>query len=685
MYFVQTTFLAAAAAISIPIIVHLMFRSQARKVNLGTLRFLRQVLERNAQRQRIMRWLLLALRMAACALLAVLFARPYFLEAAASGDKRLIMLLIDRSASMDLKGDQGRLLDQAMDEAKRIVESAPAKTQVELAFFDHTVRPQTSGAQAGDASEKQGTVGDVLKALEGVDGEASYGATNYGAALNWARDLSIRTRAAKQELHLFTDMQQSGMDWSEVEPMPEHVQVHLHDLGRAVVNNVAVTEARPIRAVIRPGESTTVQATILNGGAFPLADLPVVLKLESPRGKLNLRERVRVEPGSTASAKFDLPAVEAGLWTGQVSIETDDDLQFDNSRQLAILSTPPSRVLLVDGDPKRSVLLSETYFLGTALRLAGPEEAYADAPFEADSVAVAEEDSFPSTSGYRVIVLANVKRVTAADASRLKQFVEEGGSLVVFGGENVAAAGYETMKTAGLVPGTLVGPQHVVDLPFRIDQWDQKSSLLKPFVDPQHGDIRRLTFRGYTRIVVPDAAAPTADATPSADAPRVLATFRGGDPALIEMRPGKGTCLWFTSSCDRGWSEWTSTKLYVPLIHQIIGHGLGLNDGGPIRPVSIEANALLTDAERPQVAPHDNYWNVVNVSPRESETDRCTLEEFYERFQLTPASESGEEPVKVAAITHASDLRNDEQSHWAGVVLVALLLMEAFVANRTVS
>src|SRR5207245_6456354 len=79
MSFVQIGFLGALAALAIPIIVHLVFRQRPKRIELGTLRFLRIVLEHNARRRRVMRWLLLALRLACVALAAFLFARPYLL------------------------------------------------------------------------------------------------------------------------------------------------------------------------------------------------------------------------------------------------------------------------------------------------------------------------------------------------------------------------------------------------------------------------------------------------------------------------------------------------------------------------------------------------------------------------------------------------------------------------------
>src|SRR5438045_808997 len=108
MSFVQIGFLGALAALAIPILIHLVFRQRPKRVDLGTLRFLRVVLEHNARRRRVMRWFLLALRLSCLVLLAFLFSRPYLLAARQQGEKQTAVVLIDRSATMDMKQDGTR-------------------------------------------------------------------------------------------------------------------------------------------------------------------------------------------------------------------------------------------------------------------------------------------------------------------------------------------------------------------------------------------------------------------------------------------------------------------------------------------------------------------------------------------------------------------------------------------------
>lgn len=273
--FLQTSFLAGLAALAVPVLIHLFFRLKTKRVELGTIRFLRVVLEENARRRKVMRWLLLALRMAFVALLVGLFARPFLTAAATSGDQELLVILIDQSATMQLKGEHGRLIDQAVAEARKLIESSGSKTRFEVALFDHAVRPITDANSKNQEPRTKSS--ELLAKLQAPT--TAFGATNYGAVFAWARDICVKAPPGKKQLHLFTDLQRSGLDWTEVEPLPAEVQSHLHDLGNSVVNNVAVTEVRTPRLWVRPGESPTLRASVLHGGAFALEEVPIVLEV----------------------------------------------------------------------------------------------------------------------------------------------------------------------------------------------------------------------------------------------------------------------------------------------------------------------------------------------------------------------------------------------------------------------
>jgi len=669
MSFVQIGFLGALAALAIPIVIHLVFRQRTRQVDLGTLRFLRVVLERNARRRRVMRWLLLALRLACVGLIAVLFARPYWLAYRTTGAKQTFAVLIDRSATMELEQDGARLVDRAVAATQELIAGASDNTRFEIAFFDHAVRPLISAAPNGDAGgERRDAPAAELTALL-VAPEACRGGTDYGAAMEWARDVLAKAPPGPRHLHVFTDLQRSGLAWSEVDALQDDVVAHLHDLGRSAINNVAVTEARAEHVWLRPNEQTAVHVTVHNGGPFSTEELSVVLRLASGERKLELRELVKIEPGADESLRFDLPPLTEGEWQGKVVVEADDDLPLDNERFVAILASKPYQVLLVDGRSATSAWLAATYFLETSLRLAPPGELDSAISFEPRRVSV---DDLPGNlERFDVVVLADVGELSRRDADRLGKFVESGGALLAFGGENVVPERTTNLEAAGLTPGKITGVDAARELPLRLQSWDVKHPIFAAFSDPQLGDLRRLAFSACTAI------------TPAADAD-VLASFRDGKPALVERRRGKGTIVWFTSCCDREWSDWPRSRLYLPLVYQLLGYQTGLSAGGRVRQAVLEgAVELVTDAQ-PGIVAGEGYSLVVNTSPREAETDRSTSDEFVARFGLKLAEDELTQATPVQAqAALGTEMIDSEVWHWVALMVLAALVMEGLVANRT--
>ena len=161
MSFIQIGFLGALAALAIPIIIHLVFRQRAETVELGTLRFLRVVLEQNARRRRVMRWLLLVAA-AGCVALAGVSVCPALLAGVARRRREA-----DRGRADRPLGDDGAQAATASGRSSgpwprsRTLLAKPASnTRFEIAFFDHAVQPLAEcrigeTAKSGDAARRE--------------------------------------------------------------------------------------------------------------------------------------------------------------------------------------------------------------------------------------------------------------------------------------------------------------------------------------------------------------------------------------------------------------------------------------------------------------------------------------------------------------------------------------------------
>jgi hypothetical protein len=579
------------------------------------------------------------------------------------------VILIDQSASMGLRSGGVPLIDRALDRARELIRGAGENSRWEVAYFDHAVHP----FRGGDAAESSRL--DELRRPDDL-----YASTDYGAGMAWARDVCLRA-SGRRDIYVLTDLQRSGLDWTTTPPFPADVDVYIEDLGKPLVNNLAVTGATASTTIARPDETISVDATIFNFGPFPVDDLAVTLTFSSGNRTHRAEERVALDPGGAIDLTFETPPLAEGLWSGTVEIDVEDELAFDNRRYVAVQVSPPLDVLLVDGGQSAARALDETFYLAAALRLAPPGEAFPASPFAPRVVRYAEEQ-LPDLSPVDLVVLAGVGDVAASDAARLAEFVRPGGGLLVFTGEQVTSDSCRALADAGLIPGRIVDVARAAEFPYRWQSWDEDHPLLEPFRDPQHGDLRRLAFDSFTRLEPGDHA-------------RVLARFDDGSPALLQHELGRGRVLWFTSSANRNWSDWPRSRLFLPLAHQMLLDLAGLTGEGPVRIATLDARLTSSGVsvdERaggasPGVRQQERGALVVNVSPRESETARCTPDEFASRFEVTLANagppDSSVPAVRTASVGPGLDLRDNEMWHWAALAVLALLCCEAFLANRT--
>jgi hypothetical protein len=652
MGFVQASLLAALAAVILPILAHLLFRRRSRPVDLGTLRFLKVAIRQDTRRRRLKRWLLLALRLSCVVLVVLLFARPYRAEFAGGGDAGLNIILIDRSASMARLRDGERLIDRAVRQVPDVVARVPARSRVEVAWFDVKVEPV--------ASSEDGRV-----SLAAVESPATLtGGTDFAAALSWAAARCAAARGGPLAVHVFTDLQRTGFGGLEDFTFPKDVPVRVWDVGPAASGNVAVTGVRPVSLLVRADHPTTVQATILNARTEPLEQRPVRLGLANKGKVIEIPAVASAPAGASTTVTFETPPLGPGLWRGTVSVAADDELPLDNARHVALYAAAKPRVLLLDGAARDVAALGEAYFLEAALRLAPPGETVPDAPFRVNVFPYGPDARVPDLSQVDVLVAANVVGFPPADATKVKAFLDRGGSAVIFGGSNLGPAGTASYAAAGLSVGEVTGTHPARDVPFRIADFAGEDAMLEPFADPQHGDLHRLTFSGCTRVV------------PAAGV-RVLARFRDGTPLLLERQTGPSRVVWCAASVGREHGEWSRSRLFLPLVHQLVLGAAGHAGAGPVRD-------LPAAGEAPGVRQRGEVWEVRNLEPQESELERCTPEEFAQRLGVKLAEDAGE-PRASATGEEGNELRAGELWPWLWLGVVLIWLAEGVLANRTVA
>lgn len=692
MSFIQTGFLIASAAVAIPVLVHLLSRWRVRRLELGTMRFLQEIVRDGAQRRRIRRWLLMFTRAALVVLLALLFARPFLPERVRRDGDRLRIVLIDRSASMGMQGNDGRLVDDAIGAAAELNSELGSDADVWWAWFDRHVQPLPS--ETDRPSAPRALVGD----------------TNYFAALSWARDRIDAHPESLSDVVLVTDLQQSGFAVDTLTAgtleFPPDVLVHVVDVGRPAANNLAISGVTAPALRTNTDQEFEFFATLFNYGSLPFEDVPLSASAFDGMRTVRLKKRVNVPSGQAAEVTFRFAGLGAGTWQLTLSLDVEDDLAADNRRFTAIEVAEPIRVLVFDSGSSDEGAFAESFFLATALRQSGRarqiddgtfgESAAAESGsnfgrFRAEVVYAGDESAPPlDARSTPLVVVADAGAVSATRIRQLETYVRSGGKLLVFAGDGFGDDPSPVWEGSEVAPGTLHRPQRSGATPFRITSVSAGGRMLQPFEDPQRGDLSRLSFEKVLPITVRDRA-------------EILARFDQERPALTQHVLGQGRVAWFLSSADTSWGNWPTSPLYLPLVQQmaadllnLTGEGrirfrtLGDEDPGPrqdstgntrVTEVGLRSSPAGPDQlgfSQPGFQQGEDALYVVNGSSRESDPTRVEPEVFAEQFDLRLA---GATNAMVSPSVDGESRR--ELWPWLAAAAFVLLVVEFALANRT--
>ena len=471
-----------AAAISVPIIIHLINRRKFKRVVWAAMRFVQLSIDQNQRRMRLEDWILLLLRCAMLLLLALALAKPTLTDSTAMGDAPVAaVIVLDNSLSMGtVEGNKTRF-DQAKEACREILKSLPDSSKSALFLASGVVQ------QKVNKPRKLEDVSDELtKATLSDHGTSLY------PALSQAIDTLVQGRIleSNKEVYVVTDATAHGWRQSKqirdlLEENKDEVKVHFIVVGGDKVGGPA--PANLSIASLKAADDMAITVGRENRFFIDVAN-------HSENNQTNVRVRLRYGESETQVAETILPAVPAngketitlkarfdapGLHQvtanvngGEVNgVAAFDPLAADNERTVVVSAIQVASVLLVNGgenadDPFRD----DASVLEEALE---PHKDGQDFYVQAE-VRGADRLQDVDLSQYEIVVLANVGSLEAGFVDALAQFVSEGNGLVVFPGANLEDAGslefYNTQLHGklGLLPAAY-GP--AVGNPDRLDSY----------------------------------------------------------------------------------------------------------------------------------------------------------------------------------------------------------------------
>ncbi len=587
MAFLNPFMLFGLAAVAVPIIIHLLNKRKFQRVTWAAMRFLQQAVERNQRRLRIEDLLLLLLRCAIVALLALALARPAIQSSSASGwfgqAQVTAVVALDDSASMSQTTGAGSRFDEAKAAAEQTINALPSGSSVAVLMASDVVKgviPEPTR----DLNLARKMIHEATRSDRGTDMQP---------AVRRALDILKQSTAMRKEFYLITDGQRlgfRGMDaiHDALDDARRDVHTHLILVGDEETRNLGVSELRLTSGLAPVNRALGFEVQVTNYGTSEATNVRVALKVDeqAPSDEAVIDA---IPAGQSKSVAMTARFRTKSYHTVTAFIPTDR-VPADDRRTIAVRAISSINVLLVDGHVGTEARDSATFFLRNAL-LPVPA-AQRDSYFVKATTIQPAELPGVQLDQFDAVFIADVADFSDELLSRFESYLRRGGGLIVFPGSNTIPGFYnaQMFDKRQILPAGLGeahgNPQQQNQFVVLQDK-GFKHPISALWNDPASGRPSAAHFFRYFDLKLPtEPQAPAGDAPaarndhPPTDASgqdligptRIILTLADGRPAVVEHSFGAGRVILFNSTADTKWNTLAvQPGLYVPLIYRTLG------------------------------------------------------------------------------------------------------------------
>jgi hypothetical protein len=323
-------------------------RREPQRLEFPALRFVRRRQQTNQRRLQLRHWILLALRCAVLALLALALARPVLWGdglRGKPGTAPAIGLVVDNSLNMTYQPSGQSQFEEALRDATWLVEQLPAMAQATVVDRATLRTPRLADRDGALLRLERLTPAVPRRSLADAAREA------FG--------LLAETSTAAPSVYVFTNMAAASFDEASLVSFEQLLaefptaKIHFVDKGSDAPRNqglapLELSTARPSAA------EPFVLATGVYGNLGENAPL-----VEVWLGESGSPPTKRAEKPAAAELEFTLAGLAPGVHQGYVRLVASDPLPIDNTRYFTVEVVDPPRILIAENNPGGAIFVRE--------------------------------------------------------------------------------------------------------------------------------------------------------------------------------------------------------------------------------------------------------------------------------------------------------------------------------------
>ena len=449
---------AGAVAAAAPLVIHLLNRRRFRVIAWGAMDFLREAVKRNRRILKLRDILLLILRTVAVLLFGLALARPYFAGSggaqASAGQPLHAILLVDNSMSMGYRQGQQTVLDDAKAKGRELIDALPDGSRV-------SILPLCGGGVFSRDAYR--TKKDATEALDKI--EVTDRSITAGRAIDLAKEAMEQATdvpSGAERIVLLSDEQLEN--WRGASPasrLKGAPELQVVDLSARNPENTSVSGFRLLDGLADVSTPARFIAKVTHHGRSPRLHVQVTLSIDG--APVQSKTIDSLNPDQTAEVTFDYqftdpPAPGQIHWSSAKVAIPPDRLEIDDARYLVVPVVAALPVIFVDqyGETEDAARnrLGETHQLRALL---APQDVPGQTQTHLIRMIKRRIDQLnpDELRNARLVVIAGVVKPEAENVRLLRDYVRQGGQLVIAAGADfdpAAWTGQAWLGGAGILP-----------------------------------------------------------------------------------------------------------------------------------------------------------------------------------------------------------------------------------------
>ena len=418
MRLLEPYFLYAFLALAIPIIIHLFSFQKHKIVQFSNVAFLKQIRQKKSNITKLQKLLLLLTRLLLTSAIILAFSEPYISNnEEAVENKKIIGIYIDNSFSMNAENEKGRLIDQAKNHARNVLNAH--KESDEFIFLSNELQG------------KHQRILDYKNCLEAID-QTSIEAQvlDINTVINRWNTLKQNEINTKSELFIISDFQKTSFK-EEFYLKDKHFTTHLIPISSYPQANIAIDTCYLESPNHILGGQEWLNFDISNTSNKDLENLTVKLFIN---GKQKALSTLSIKAQEKTSSKLSFNNHSIGTQEAYIEIK-DPVIPFDNKLYFNFNVKASNKVLCIYEEHENKSLFA----------------LFQDNIFEYLSYKVGMLD-LSILNQQNLIILDGITHPTSGLINELKLYTDNGGNLLIIPSNKIDREAYKNLALKLNIP-----------------------------------------------------------------------------------------------------------------------------------------------------------------------------------------------------------------------------------------